>query len=144
MIEKRINVLSEYLSEQKNVPWRVKEAFNNLLDHCTFLDNNYKDKTKYLERLASWYIDHMIELNEPKLDKVSYDFIKHILLDRLAFILNTPSEYNYLSIENNIRGINIENDNKINGLGEVSEAISLFVKDVLVFNTKDYYGTAQN
>ena len=141
MIDQRIKTVSDYLASQNNVPWRVSEAFNYMIDHCTMLDKNYKDKTKYVERLASWFIDHMIELNEPDLDKVSYEFVKHILLDKLAFILKTSSKYNYISIENNILGIDIENNNPIKQRGEVSEAMRLFVKDVIAFNTKDQYET---
>jgi len=141
MINQRIKTVSDYLASQNNVPWRVSEAFNYMIDHCTMLDKNYKDKTKYVERLASWFIDHMIELNEPDLDKISYEFVKHILLDKLAFILNTESKYNYISIENNILGIDIENNNPIKQRGEVSEAMRLFVKDVIAFNTKDQYET---
>ena len=141
MIDQRIKTVSDYLASQNNVPWRVSEAFNHMIDHCTMLDKNYKDKTKYVERLASWFIDHMIELNEPDLDKVSYEFVKHILLDKLAFILNTSSKYNYISIENNILGIDIENNNPVKQRGEISEAMRLFVKDVIAFNTKDQYET---
>ena len=112
MIDQRIKTVSDYLASQNNVPWRVS-GLQSYYDHCTMLDKNYKDKTKYVERLASWFIDHMIELNEPDLDKVSYEFVKHILLDKLAFILNTASKYNYISIENNILGIDIENNNPI-------------------------------
>jgi len=141
MIEKRIKILSDYLTEQNNVPWRVNNAFNDVIDHCAMLDNNYKDKTKYLERLASWHIDHMIELNEPSLDKLSFEFVKHILLDRLSLILKTPSKYNYISIENNVLGIDIKNNNPIREQGKISEAIRLFIKDVILLNTKDEYGT---
>jgi hypothetical protein len=141
MIEKRIKILSDYLTEQNNVPWRVNNAFNDIIDHCAMLDNNYKDKTKYLERLASWHIDHMIQLNEPSLDKLSFEFVKHILLDKLSLILKTPSKYNYISIENNVLGIDIENNNPIREQGKISEAIRLFIKDVILLNTKDEYGT---
>lgn len=144
MIDKRIKILSDYLKEQNNVPWRVIDAFNNIIEHTSFLENNYQEKTKYLERLASWYVDHMIELNEPELDKISYEFVKHILLGKLALILKTGAEYNYMSIENNIMGIDIENNNTLKKQGEISEAMRLYVKDVLLFNTKDQYETTQN
>lgn len=144
MIDKRIKILSDYLKEQNNVPWRVIDAFNNIVEHTAFLENNYQEKTKYLERLASWYVDHMIELNEPELDKISYEFVKHILLGKLALILKTGAEYNYMSIENNIMGIDIENNNTLKKQGEISEAMRLYVKDVLLFNTKDQYETTQN
>lgn len=144
MIDKRIKILSDYLKEQNNVPWRVIDAFNNIVEHTALLENNYQEKTKYLERLASWYVDHMIELNEPELDKISYEFVKHILLGKLALILKTGAEYNYMSIENNIMGIDIENNNTLKKQGEISEAMRLYVKDVLLFNTKDQYETTQN
>lgn len=144
MIDKRIKILSDYLKGQNNVPWRVIDAFNNIVEHTAFLENNYQEKTKYLERLASWYVDHMIELNEPELDKISYEFVKHILLGKLALILKTGAEYNYMSIENNIMGIDIENNNTLKKQGEISEAMRLYVKDVLLFNTKDQYETTQD
>ncbi len=119
--------------------WKEKKAFNDVVEHCTALDNHYKDKTLYLERLASWYIDHMFELNQDHIDEVSYEFVKHILIDKLSFILKTPSEYNYDSIENNIMALDIRNNNKLKPYGSISEAIELFIKDAIVYNTKDEY-----
>jgi len=119
--------------------WKEKKAFNDVVEHCTALDNHYKDKTLYLERLASWYIDHMFELNQDHIDEVSYEFVKHILIDKLSFILKTPSKYNYDSIENNIMALDIRNNNKLKPYGSISEAIELFIKDAIVYNTKDEY-----
>ena len=119
--------------------WKEKKAFNDVVEHCTALDNHYKDKTLYLERLASWYIDHMFELNQDHIDEVSYEFVKHILIDKLSFILKTPSKYNYDSIENNIMALDIRNNNKLKPYGSISEAIKLFIKDAIVYNTKDEY-----
>ena len=119
--------------------WKEKKAFNDVVEYCTALDNHYKDKTLYLERLASWYIDHMFELNQDHIDEVSYEFVKHILIDKLSFILKTPSKYNYDSIENNIMALDIRNNNKLKPYGSISEAIELFIKDAIVYNTKDEY-----
>lgn len=119
--------------------WKEKKAFNDVVEHCTALDNHYKDKTLYLERLASWYIDHMFELNQDHIDEVSYEFVKHILIDKLSFILKTPSKYNYDSIENNIMALDIRNNNNLKPYGSISEAIELFIKDAIVYNTKDEY-----
>ena len=119
--------------------WKEKKAFNDVVEHCTYLDNHYKDKTMHLERLASWYIDHMFELNQDHIDEVSYEFVKHILIDKLSFILKIPSKYNYDSIENNIMALDIANNNKLKPYGSISEAIELFVKDAIVYNTKDEY-----
>lgn len=119
--------------------WKEKKAFNDVVEHCTALDNHYKDKTLYLERLASWYIDHMFELNQDHIDEVSYEFVKHILIDKLSFILKTPSKYNYDSIENNIMALDIRNNNNLKTYGSISEAIELFIKDAIVYNTKDEY-----
>ena len=83
MIDKRIKILSDYFSHKNNVSWRVLEALNYIIDYCTMLDKNYQDKTIYLERLSSWYIDHILELNQDHIDIVSYEFIKHMLLDKL-------------------------------------------------------------
>jgi hypothetical protein len=139
MIENKIKILSEYLSRQNNMTWKEKKAFNDVVEHCTALDNHYKDKTLYLERLASWYIDHMFELNQDHIDEVSYEFVKNILIDKLSFILKTPSKYNYDSIENNIMALDIRNNNKLKPYGSISEAIELFIKDAIVYNTKDEY-----
>jgi len=139
MIENKIKILSEYLSKQNNLTWKEKKAFNEVIEHCTSLENHYKNKTLHLERLASWYIDHIFELNQEHITEVSYEFIKHILVDKLCFILSTPSEYNYTSIENNIMALDIANNNKLKPYGSISEAIKLFVKDAIVYNTKDEY-----
>lgn len=119
--------------------WKEKKAFNEIIEHCTALDTHYKDKTLYLERLSSWYVDHMFELNQDHISEVSYEFVKHILLDKLKFVLNTSSEYNYRSIEHNIIGLDITNKNKLRPYGSIAEAFKLLIKDVIVYNTKDKY-----
>ena len=81
----------------------------------------------------------MFELNQDHIDEVSYEFVKHILIDKLSFILKTPSKYNYDSIENNIMALDIRNNNKLKPYGSISEAIELFIKDAIVYNTKDEY-----
>ena len=139
MIENKIKILSEYLSKQNNMTWKEKKAFNDIIEHCTALDGHYKDKTLHLERLASWYVDHMFELHQDHINEVSYEFVKHILIDKLCFILSTSSEYNYRSIENNIMALDIANNNKLKSYGSIYEAIKLFVKDAIVYNTKDEY-----
>tara|TARA_R100000951_G_scaffold8878_2_gene8035 strand:- start:3830 stop:4258 length:429 start_codon:yes stop_codon:yes gene_type:complete len=142
MIESKIKILSEYLSKQKNVTWRESKAFDEIVEHCLCLDNNYKDKTLYLERLASWYVDHMFELNQDHINEVSYEFVEGILLRKLKLILEIPAESNYTSIENNIMALDIENNNKLKAYGAISKAIKLLVKDILVYNTKDKYETS--
>lgn len=141
MIDKRIKILSDYFSDKNNVSWRVLEALNYIIDYCTMLDKNYQDKTVYLERLSSWYIDHILELNQDHIDKVSYEFVKHILLDKLKIILNTPADLNYQSIENNIFSLDISNGNKLQKQGDVSQAMKLYIKDIILYNTKDKYET---
>lgn len=141
MIDKRIKILSDYFSDKNNVSWRVLEALNYIIDYCTMLDKNYQDKTIYLERLSSWYIDHILELNQDHIDKVSYEFVKHILLDKLKIILNTPADLNYQSIENNIFSLDISNGNKLQKQGDVSQAMKLYIKDIILYNTKDKYET---
>jgi len=141
MIENKIKILSEYLSKQKNVTWRESKAFDEMVEHCIRLDNHYKEKTLYLERLASHYIDHIFELNQDDISEITYEFITKILLRRLKLALQTPSEYNYKSIEHNVLGLDIQNNNKIKDYGSVSEAIKLFVMDTIVHNTKDEYET---
>ena len=139
MIQEKIKILSEYLSRQKNVTWKESKAFNELIDHCTLLDNHYKDKTVYLERLASHYIDHIFELNQDHINEVTYEFITKILLRKLKLALEMPSEYNYKSIENNVLGLDIRNNNELKDYGSVSGAIKLFVSDTIVHNTRDEY-----
>mgnify|MGYP003134084611 CR=1 FL=1 len=141
MIDKRIKILSDYFSDKNNVSWRVLEALNYIIDYCTMLDKNYQDKTVYLERLSSWYIDHILELNLDHIDKVSYEFVKHILLDKLKIILNTPADLNYQSIENNIFSLDISNGNKLQKQGDISQAMKLYIKDIILYNTKDKYET---
>jgi len=141
MIQEKIKILSEYLSKQKNVTWRESKAFDEVVEHCIQLDNHYKDKSLHLERLASWYVDHMFELNQDSVDEVTYEFIVGVLLRKLVWILEMPAESNYISIENNMMALDIKNNNKLKPYGAISEAIKLFVKDAIVYNTKDKYET---
>ena len=80
-------------------------------------------------------------MNQDHIDKVSYEFIKHILLDKLKIILNTPADLNYQSIENNIFSLDISNGNKLQKQGDVSQAMKLYIRDIILYNTKDKYET---
>jgi hypothetical protein len=144
MIEKRIKILSEYLSNQKNVTWRESKAFDEIIEHCLYLDKHYKDKTLYLERFASWFVDHMFENNQDHIDEVSYEFLNNIILRKLVLILQLPAELNYSSIENNIMALDMRNNNKLKEQGSIPEAIKLFIRDCIAYNTKDIYETTQN
>ena len=140
MIENRIKILSEYLSKQKNATWNEKKAFNDIVEHCLNMQDHYRDKTLYLERMCSWYVDHIIELNQDHISELSYDFLLLNVLGKLKNILEIPSKYNYLSVENNVLGLDIRNGNKIKPYGSVSEAIRLLVMDVVKYNTRDKNG----
>lgn len=141
MIEERIKILSDYLSKQDNTTWREKDAFNDVVEYFSLLENTLNDKTIYLERLCSWYIDHMFELYQDTIDEVSFEFIRDIILRKLKFILKSSPEYNYLSIENNILALDIRNGNKLKPYGSVKESMKLFVRDVIVYNTDHKYET---
>ena len=141
MIEERIKILSDYLSKQNNLTWKERKAFNDIVEHCYQLERNFNDKTVYLERLASWYIDHMFELYQDSIDEVSYEFIRDILLKKLIFILKSSPEYNYLSIENNMMALDIRNGNKLKAYGSIRESMRLFVRDIIVYNTNNEYET---
>ena len=141
MIEERIKILSDYLSKQDNTTWREKDAFNDVVEYFSLLENTLNDKTIYLERLCSWYIDHMFELHQDTIDEVSFEFIRDIILRKLKLILKSSPEYNYLSIENNILALDIRNGNKLKPYGSVKESMKLFVRDVIVYNTDHKYET---
>ena len=141
MIEERIKILSDYLSKQDNITWREKDAFNDVVEYFSLLENTLNDKTIYLERLCSWYIDHMFELYQDSIDEVSFEFIRDIILRKLKLILKSSPEYNYLSIENNILALDIRNGNKLKPYGSVKESMKLFVRDVIVYNTDHKYET---
>jgi len=141
MIEERIKILSDYLSKQDNTTWREKDAFNDVVEYFSLLENTLNDKTIYLERLCSWYIDHMFELYQDTIDEVSFEFIRDIILRKLKLILKSSPEYNYLSIENNILALDIRNSNKLKPYGSVKESMKLFVRDVIVYNTDHKYET---
>jgi len=141
MIEERIKILSDYLSKQNNLTWAERKAFNDVVEYCYQLEKNFNDKTIYLERLCSWYIDHMFELYQDSIDEVSFEFIRDIILRKLKFILKSSPEYNYLSIENNILALDIRNGNKLKPYGSVKESMKLFVRDVIVYNTDNKYET---
>jgi hypothetical protein len=83
----------------------------------------------------------MFELYQDDISEVSYEFVKRFLLNKLAMVLEMPSESNYISIENNIMALDIRNNNKLKPVGAISEAMKLFVKDAILYNTIDKYET---
>ena len=144
MIKEDLETLSNYLSNRKDIGWRERKAFNSVVQYFDKMDNRFLDETVYIERMASWIIDHIFELNQDSIKEVSYGFVKNILLTRLSLILKMPSEINYRSLENNILAIDIQNRNEIKKQGSVSEALKMFIKDVIVNSTTKEYETVKD
>lgn len=144
MSEKNIKILSDFIKKSKNATWREQKSFNEIIEHISLLEMNSNDKTIYLERICSWYVNHILELNSDHITEVSYEFFTDIILKKLKLILKIPSDYNYLSFENNVLGIDLSNKNKIQKHGVVRKAVKLFILDVMAYETKTDYETIQN
>lgn len=144
MSEKNIKILSDFIKKSKDATWREHKSLNEIIEYISLLEMNSNDKTIYLERICSWYVNHILELNSDHITKVSYEFLTDIILKKLKLILKIPSDYNYLSLENNVLGIDLANKNKIQKHGAVREAIKLFILDVMAYETKTDYETIQN
>jgi len=142
LIEKDLKILAELVQEKGN--WKQKQSFNDVVNHCDFLDNNFKDKTKYLEKLVAWYIAFRLEMNDEKWETVSEFHVRHLLLRPLAILLNQPLETYLTRIENNVQSIRLDNDQPFLKQGSVIDDFRNIIKDFIALETKDMYARTEN
>lgn len=142
MIEKDLKILAELVQEKGS--WKQKQSFNKVVNHCDFLDNNFKDNTKYLEKLVAWYIGFRLEMNDEKWETVSDFHVRHLLLQPLAILLNQPLETYLTRIENNIQLIRLDNNQPFLKQGSVIDDFRDIIKDFIALETKDMYARTEN
>lgn len=142
MIEKDLNILKELIQEKAN--WKQKEAFNKVVNHCDFLDNNFKDKSKFLEVFTAWYISFKIEFNNEKWKCVDDFYVKHLILDQLNIVLSTPIETYLTRIENDIQLIALDNEKPFFKSGSIVKTFRKIIRDFVAQQTKDNYAEYKN
>ena len=142
MIEKELNILKELIQEKAN--WKQKEAFNKVVNHCDFLDNNFKDKSKFLEIFTAWYISFKIEFNNEKWKCVDDFYVKHLILDQLNIVLSTPIETYLTRIENDIQLIALDNEKPFFKSGSIVKTFRKIIRDFVAQKTKDNYAEYKN
>lgn len=136
MIEDLKNI-SELVEKHGN--WKQKKSFNKVINHCDFLDENFKDKSVYLERLCAWYIAFRLEMNNERWEEVGDFEIKNFLLNPLNIILKSPIENSLLRIENEVQLIEMNNGRPFLKNTDISKTFSLIIRDFVAKNTKDNY-----
>ena len=142
MIEKDLKILAELVQEKGS--WKQKQSFNKVVNHCDFLDNNFKDNTKYLEKLVAWYIGFRLEMNDEKWETVGDFHVRHLLLQPLAILLSQPLETYLTRIENNIQLIRLDNNQPFLKQGSVIDDFRDIIKDFIALETKDMYARTEN
>lgn len=137
MIEKDLEILKELVESKGN--WIAKKSFDKVVNHCDFLDENFKDKSKYLERFSAWFIDQSIMTNINKWEYVNEFTVRKLLLDRLSMILHMPIKNTLKSIEYSIQYIDITNKRNARKDGQTSDIFGKIIKDFIAQETKDKY-----
>lgn len=141
MIEDLKNI-SELVEKHGN--WKQKKSFNKVVNHCDFLNENFKDKSVYLERLCAWYIAFRLEMNNEKWEEVGDFEVKNFLLNPLNIILKSPIENSLLRIENEVQLIEMNNGRPFLNNTDISKTFSLIIRDFLAKQTKDNYARTKN
>ncbi len=137
MIEKDLEILKELVESKGN--WIAKKSFDKVVNHCDFLDENFKDKSKYLERFSAWFIDQSIMTNINKWEYVNEFTVRKLLLDRLSMILHMPIKNTLKSIEYSIQYIDITNKRNARKDGQTSDIFGKIIRDFIAQETKDKY-----
>lgn len=137
MIEKDLQILKELVESKGN--WIAKKSFDKVVNHCNFLDENFKDKSKYLERFSAWFIDQSIMTNINKWEYVNEFTVRKLLLDRLSMILHMPIKNTLKSIEYSIQYIDITNKRNARKDGQTSDIFGKIIRDFIAQETKDKY-----
>lgn len=137
MIEKDLQILKELVESKGN--WIAKKSFDKVVNHCDFLDENFKDKSKYLERFSAWFIDQSIMTNINKWEYVNEFTVRKLLLDRLSMILHMPIKNTLNSIEYSIQYIDITNKRNARKDGQTSDIFGKIIRDFIAQETKDKY-----
>ena len=137
MIEKDLEILKELVESKGN--WIAKKSFDKVVNHCDFLDENFKDKSKYLERFSAWFIDQSIMTNINKWEYVNEFTVRKLLLDRLSMILHMPIKNTPKSIEYSIQYIDITNKRNARKDGQTSDIFGKIIRDFIAQETKDKY-----
>jgi len=141
MIEDLKNI-SELVEKHGN--WKQKKSFNKVINHCDFLDENFKDKSVYLERFCAWYIAFRLEMNNEKWEEVGDFEVKNFLLNPLNIILKSPIENSLLRIENEVQLIEMNNGRPFLKNTDISKTFSLIIRDFVAKQTKDNYARTKN
>ena len=137
MIEKDLQILKELVESKGN--WIDKKSFDKVVNHCDFLDENFKDKSKYLERFSAWFIDQSIMTNINKWEYVNEFTVRKLLLDRISMILHMPIKNTLKSIEYSIQYIDITNKRNARKDGQTSDIFGKIIRDFIAQETKDKY-----
>jgi hypothetical protein len=141
MIEDLKNI-SELVEKHGN--WKQKKSFNKVINHCDFLDENFKDKSVYLERFCAWYIAFRLEMNNEKWEEVGDFEVKNFLLNPLNIILKSPIENSLLRIENEVQLIEMNNGRPFLKNTDISKTFSLIIRDFVAKQTKDNYARTKD
>ena len=136
-IEKDLQILKELVESKGN--WIDKKSFDKVVNHCDFLDENFKDKSKYLERFSAWFIDQSIMTNINKWEYVNEFTVRKLLLDRISMILHMPIKNTLKSIEYSIQYIDITNKRNARKDGQTSDIFGKIIRDFIAQETKDKY-----
>lgn len=129
---------------EKHGSWKQKKSFNKVVNHCDFLDENFKDKSIYLEKLCAWYIAFRLEMNNERWDSVSDFHVKKLILEPLNIILKSPIENSLCRIENEVQLIEMDNGRPFFKENEVSKTFSKIIRDFVAKQTKDNYARTEN
>lgn len=129
---------------EKHGSWKQKKSFNKVVNHCNFLNENFMDKSVYLERLCAWYVAFRLEMNNEKWEEVGDFEVKNFLLNPLNIILKSPIENSLLRIENEVQLIEMNNGRPFLNNTDISKTFSLIIRDFVAKQTKDNYARTKN
>lgn len=140
MIKEDLQTIRELIYHSRDVNWRHKKSFDKVVNHCVFLEENFNEKTKYVEKMVAWFFCKELERNLlPDGNEFYPDemWIKKFVIWKLNYILRSSIDDILLDFENNIQTLNIENKYPLERQGEITKVFKGIIKDYIATETRD-------
>ena len=139
MIKEDLEVLRGLLDNSKNANWRHKKSFDKVVSHCISLEENFTEKTKYLEKMIALFFCKELEkdmLSDKSNMYPDKTWIEKFVFWKLNLVLRSSVDDILLDFENNIQVLNIENKYPLEKQGDITKVFKRIIRDYIILETK--------
>ena len=139
MIKEDLEVLRGLLDNSKNTNWRHKKSFDKVVNHCISLEENFTEKTHYLEKMIALFFCKELEkdmLSDKSNMYPDKTWIEKFVFWKLNLVLRSSVDDILLDFENNIQVLNIENKYPLEKQGDITKVFKRIIRDYIILETK--------